>query len=489
MSEMESFAYRDGAREEDFMEEAGKKVAEVIHNYCEKHKLVKHVVLLCGRGNNAGDAYVAGRYLLSLKYHVFAFQIDSLKDCSPLTQKNYSLFLSKGGIAHEINEPSEMVFPHEGILVDGLFGTGFHGQAKKPYSTVIKLANQSHLPIFAVDIPSALNGNTGVVEGVAIKATETIFLGLPKLGFFINDGWNHVGKLQRATFGLDQSYIDECKPEMLLLTEELVKPLLPLIVNNRNKYDAGLVVGVAGPMSGAAILSSLAGLRGGAGVVRLLYPKKLEKEFLNAPFEIIRIPYEDVNDVAEKMNTANAVFIGPGLTKSPTAIDLVKSLLPKLRRPMVLDADALNIIASERLPIPKNAVLTPHGRELARLLRLNEAQPITDTFLKTCQNFVDTHRTTLVLKGGPTFIFHPDEIIHVCAAGDPGMATAGSGDVLTGLITALLAGGLTTHHAALVGTYIHGLSGESAAAEKTSYSLIATDLIDHFSDAFKKMTP
>ncbi len=491
MAQIESLAYEDGSSEEAFMEEAGKGAADAIHFFCEKKKLTKHIILLCGRGNNAGDAYVAGKYLLRRNYQVFAFQIDELKECSSLTQKNYSIFVSKGGIVQQINSVNEIVFPKEGVIVDGIFGTGFHGIAKEPYASVIKRANQSGLPILALDIPSGLNGNTGVAEGPAIQATETLFLGLPKLGFFLQDGWNHVGKLQYVNFGLPEKFVDSFSPQMIMLSSEIMKPLLPKIINNRHKYQAGLVVGLAGSpgMPGAPIMSSLASLRGGAGITKLLHPKGMENELTSSPFEIIKVAYDlgDYDKVIELLNSASACFIGPGLGRTPEAAELITAVLPKLRRPCIIDADALNIIAEEKLAPPRNAILTPHTGELIRLLKLSAPLPATKEFLKTCQDYAKAHHITLVLKGGPTFIIHGNDPILVNPCGDPGMATAGSGDVLTGLIAALLAQGLDPQHAASLGVFLHGLAGEHAAAEKTSYCMIATDILFHFTDAFKML--
>jgi NAD(P)H-hydrate epimerase len=192
--------------------------------------------------------------------------------------------------------------------------------------------------------------------------------------------------------------------------------------------------------------------------------------------------------VIEALNSSSACFIGPGIGRTPEASELITAVLPKIRRPCVIDADALRIIAEEKLVPPKHAILTPHTGELIHLLKLSAPMPSTIEFLKTCQEYAKAHHITLVLKGGPTFIFHEKEPIQVNPHGDPGMATAGSGDVLTGLISALLAQGLTPQQAASLGVYLHGVAGEYAAAEKTSYCMIATDIISYFPQAFKFST-
>ena len=489
MGYLESQAYRNGSTEEGFMEEAGKGVAEVIHQYAARHKRKRVAYLLCGKGNNGGDAYVAGIYLLERGYSVLAYQIIPMADCSPLCKKNHRRFLELGGFVHEVTDvEEELKFPEAGLIIDGLFGTGFKGTAKKPFSAVIKKANGSTLPIIAVDIPSGLDGETGIVEGEAIIAAETAFLGLPKTGFFLQDGWNHVGRLRYVDFGLPKPYIDESEADLVMLSPDIMKPLFPKIVRNRHKYQTGLVIGLAGSpgMPGAALLASAAALRAGAGLVRLLHPRGMEAELSNSPYELIKVPYgpAEESQIIEMMNTARATFVGPGIGRIPDARALLKAVLPNLDKPCVIDADALTIIAEEKIPLPGHAILTPHVGEMIRLLKKSAPQPGTKEFLEICRHYSENHQVTLVLKGGPSFIFHPDEPIMVNPHGDPGMATAGTGDVLTGVIAALLAQGLTPYHAASLGVYLHGLAGECAAREKSSYSMIASDILNNLPRAF-----
>lgn len=485
MAHLESLAYRDGASETDFMEEAGSGVALVVHEYAENHQLDRHVVLLCGKGNNAGDAYVAGVHLLHLDYEVVALQIASLEDASQLCKENHRRFLQEGGRVQEAN----VEFPDRGLIVDGIFGTGFHGSVGEPFASAIRLANASGLPIIAVDIPSGLNGETGDVEGVAIIAAETAFLGLPKTGFFLNAGWNHVGKLRYVDFGLPQLYIDESDADLIMLSNELVRPLLPPIVRNRHKYQRGYVIGLAGSpgMPGAAMLSSLSALRGGAGMVRLLHPEGMQDELANAPYELVRIPYSpgDVEGIAALLAKPTALFIGPGMGLTEDKRELLAKLFPRLQKPCVIDADALTLLSQEKMTLPENAILTPHMGELLRLLKLPAPQALNISFLRVCQNYAETERVTLLLKGGPTFIFHPEAPIRVNPVGDPGMATAGSGDILTGLLAALLSQGLNPHQAASLGVYIHGLAGEHAALELSSYCVTASDILYYFPEGFR----
>lgn len=489
MAYIESLAYRDGASEEDFMEEAGSGVALFVNDFAERNQVDRRVILLCGKGNNAGDAYVTGIHLLHLEYEVFALQLAPILECSPLCQENYHRFLREGGRVREVSSMEDVFFPPMGIIVDGIFGTGFHGKAEELFASVISAANKSRLPIIAIDIPSGLNGETGAAEGDAIIATETTFLGLPKTGFFLRDGWNHVGRLRYVDFGLPNEYIEESEADMVMLKSDIMEPLLPVIVRNRHKYQAGYVVGLAGSpgMSGAAIMSSISALKGGAGIVRLLHPLEMKGELVASPFELIKTPYEpnDINTIIEQLNKASAVFLGPGMGRTKESKKLLKGVLPNIVKPCVLDADALFILAEEDIPLPPQTVMTPHFGEMQRMLGSEHTSLIDSNYLQACQEYAETKKITLILKGGPTYIFHPGEPISVNPVSDPGMATAGAGDILTGLIAALLAQGLSTHHAAQLGVYIHGIAGEHAAMELTSYCMTATDILFYFPEGFR----
>ena len=489
MADIEALAYRDGASSSDFMEEAGSGIALVVHDYCEKHEAPHIAILLCGKGNNAGDAYVAGCQLLSLDYDVVAVQLFDLDECSFLCKQNYERFLADGGRVSYV----EIDFPERGVILDGIFGTGFEGVPEGRIAEAIKSANESKLPIIAVDIPSGLNGRTGETPGEAIIATETAFLGLPKTGFFLTNGWNHVGILRYVDFGLPNEYIAECITDKVMLSEDMMKPLMPKIKRNRSKYEAGYVVALAGSreLPGAAILSSIAALRSGAGIVRLLYPEGMENELAAIPCELIKTSYrdDDLDFIVNHMNQAAATFIGPGLGTSPKTAELLRALLPRIQKPCVLDADALNIISQNPdIILPKDVVMTPHIGEMMRLLQIKERPLIDASFLNTCQTYATDKQITLIVKGGPSFIFHGNSPIMINPTGDPGMATAGSGDVLTGMIASLLAQGLHSEQAAILAVYLHGLSGEYAAEVMTSYGMTASDLIYHFPEAFKSLT-
>lgn len=464
MARIEKKAIERGGKPERWMAAAGRQVADAAISYIQKHRLPKKITLLVGPGNNGGDAYAAGLYLLEEGYHVHAWTVGGRT--SPLNKKFGERFRKKGGrFARKL----------DGLIVDGLLGTGFKGKVEKEMAALIQEANGSGLPILAIDIPSGLNGTTGEGE-IAIRAEETIALGLPKMGFFLRDGWNHVGILRVVDFGLPEEAVAEAE-SLAYLPRHI--PLPPL-VRNRHKYQAGYVIGYGGSkaLSGAAKLSAWAALKGGAGIVRLFHPEEIGP----APDELICTPWSEAG-WQEALAKGSAVFVGPGLGRSPKTASWLKKHLPRLALPCVIDADALQ----KGVPLPARAVLTPHRGEAMRLLGLRGA-PSEEQLFAALMKFSAQKKVVVVLKGAPTFIFRPRALPIIVPRGDPGMATAGSGDVLTGVIAALLAQGSSCGEAAVLGVALHALAGEAAARVKTSYCLVASDLIEFMPSAFAALT-
>ncbi|GAB4237010.1 MAG: NAD(P)H-hydrate dehydratase [Chlamydiales bacterium] len=481
MSRIEKMAYDAGFSEELFMVQAGTGIAEVVVAYLKDHECGYHIVLLCGKGNNTGDAYVAGYLLLASGLTVTALQVTPIEESSSLCRKQYEMFVKQGG---KVTEDKSVLYDAH-LIVDGLFGTGFHGSLKEPFATVVQTANDMDVPIISVDIPSGLNGETGEVEGTAIKADVTVFLGLPKQGFFLQSGWNHVGVLREVNFGLPEEYISQAQESFVMLSGSDLS--LPEVIPSRHKYQAGCVMGVGGSpgMPGAAILASLSALRMGAGIVKLLHPKGMEAELAGAPYELVRICYEEGQwgDAIETLKKADALFVGPGIGKEDSVVEFIRKIFQAIEVPIVIDADALYHIAHHDISLPSQAILTPHTGELARLLHLEKSERPSVELLEKCQAYAEQHQIILVLKGGPTFIFSPDCSTVVSPFGCPGLASAGTGDVLTGMIAALAAQGKSPHSAACLGVALHGLAGEFAEEDLTSYCMIAGDVIDYLPEA------
>ncbi len=493
MARIEGMAFAKGASEVDYMEHAAAAIADHIEYFINRHGLDQTVTLLVGKGNNGGDAYAAGRRLIEKGFSVAAYHIYSLDSCSLLCRQMCDRFKQRGGQVHFAHQENELMFDPEGVILDGLVGTGFKGRAEGPLAKIITAANESELPIIAIDIPSGVCGNTGIVETVAIQATITIYLGLPKLGFFIGSGWDHTGELVYASFGLKQEYINEAKPSAYLVNLASLSTLMPKIKRTRHKYEAGYVLGFGGSpgMSGAAILSSYGALKSGVGIVRLFYPIGIGESLNSAPYELIREGWDPNSSerIIEEISRAQAVFVGPGIGRNEEANQMMKHLIPYLDVPSVFDADALFYLSEHPdVKLPENSVLTPHWQEMNRLLDQPKAPKDDIHFHESCQMYAEKKKITLVLKGAPTWIFSPHAPPFIIAVGDPGMATAGSGDVLTGMIAAMLAQGLEPVKASLLATALHGLAGEHAAINLTSYCMTASDLLEYLPDAFLQMT-
>lgn len=466
MARIEAKSLKEGASEELYVDKAGRGIAALF----VKHIKDKRITLLVGKGNNGADALSAGVALLDKGFTITAISLFPKEDCAPLCQKYWTAFEKKGGIIRR-----ELRF--HGTIVDGLLGTGFHGEPTGQLKEAIDAANSSSYPIIAVDLPSGLNGSTGEVNGAVIKATETFYLGLPKVGCFLGVGWDVVGVLFKVDFGLAQKYIAEMQPVAVLLDEQEIVKALPSIQRTRHKYQTGYLVALAGSpgMPGAALLASLAALRTGAGIVRLFHPPEMENEFGSTVKELVRSIWtrDQVSPLEEEVKRAKALLVGPGLSKNSDALHIAHKLLTS-GKPTVVDADALGLLKEIRFPT-LSVIATPHRGEMHALLGEEIPNPL--KYVEACQAFASLHNLVLVHKGAPTWVFQPNAPPTIVSRGTPALAKAGTGDVLTGIIAALLAQGVDVPRAALLGVYIHAIAGERAANKLSAYSVIASDVI------------
>lgn len=484
MKKLEERASSQSISAEMLMQEAGSQAASLIVSYVQQHKLAQKATILAGKGNNGGDGYVAARTLLQKGFSVNVWQLYPLEESS-LTKKERKRFEESGG---KVFDSDFEDFAAEGVVIDAIFGTGFTGSPDANIQKIIQKANSCKLPIIALDIPSGINANTGEMT-CAIKADLTIAIEYPKIGYFLKQAYNNVGEIRVCSIGLAQF-----DPKLALKIVEKEALILPYVARVRHKYEAGYVVGLAGShgMAGASLLASYACLKSGAGIVHLLHPDAYTNEFTGVPLEVVRVPYEFEKDLLmmlQKMKKADALFIGPGLGQNDALLDAV---FPTCRqKPCVIDADALSWIG-KKWPAGENfgplalAILTPHLGELNRLLA-KEFKEVTVEVLTCCQQFVDQNNTHLVLKGAVSYLFAPSQLPEIVLQGDPGMATAGSGDVLTGVLCAFLAQKCSPVEAMRLGVFIHALAGKFAASEQTSYCMTASSIIHHLQNAFKQL--
>lgn len=485
LAKAEKKACQEGLSEEEFMEIAGREIADKVEAWIQKNNLPRQVVLVAGKGNNGGDGYVAGRVLLEKGFIVEAYAPYPEDSWGSLCALQANRFRKKKGNIQFLSKETSIA--QQGIILDALVGTGFSKEAKAELAEAIEWANKSVLSKIAIDIPSGLCAETGRVGTVAIKASATIYLEFPKIGFFLADGWNYVGELIEAHFGLPSNYQGQVPAKAVLLDSEQMKQRLPVLERTRNKYSAGYVLAVASSdtMRGAGSLACLAALRSGAGIVRLFYLGSLGANFYT-PLEILSCSIEEQEKLFwEEMKRGGSCLIGPGLGRTKNAQKYIHKILAKTKVPLVIDADALFFLAEHpNMAIAKNSILTPHQGEWRRLAK---GYQLEEDFFKAGQSFVEKNNTTILVKGAPNFLFSKGKIPAVLPFGNPGMATAGSGDVLSGILAALLAQKINAYEAAILGCYLHGLAGNLAAIDKTEYSLIASDIIEYLPKALSKV--
>ena len=484
LANVEKQAFQQGVNEEDLLLRAGFCIAEEAKHILQKKKYTK-ILLLAGKGNNAADGYVAASLLQKEGYEVVVWQLFPLEKASCLCQKYAKNFQKQGGSSTFIQEKQKIKKIENALIIDGIFGTGFQGNLEGILLHVVNKINSFSCPILSIDIPSGVNGDTGEVGAAAIKATITVTFSLPKTGFYLEEGPNYCGNIIVKDIGLLQKYLDAVDPDFYLIQEEKIATCLPPIKKKRHKYQAGSVIAIAGSegMTGAACLASLATLRIGAGIVWVFSFAKIQK----APLEVITYTLSQQDKLQEILPKATALLIGPGLGRDKKVQDFLGDIFASINKPCVIDADGLFFLANHPdIDLLPSMVLTPHKKEMLRLLG-KETIKSEKVFYDQCQEYVEKKNVILVVKGAPTILFHQGQKAIIIDRGDPALATAGTGDVLTGMIAGLMAQKVKPYHAAIIGAYLHAIAGELVAKEKTSYAAIASDVIELLPRVIKKI--
>jgi len=477
----------------DLMERAARRMTEEFEAAIDKSA---GVVAFAGPGNNGGDALAMARMLADDGYEVtvYLFNIKGhlSDDCAANKQrlKENKRLKAFTEIAQEFDPPK---LDGNTVVIDGLFGSGINKALTGGYALLVKYINASPCRVVSIDIPSGLmpEDNSNNVRAHIVRATMTFTLQRPKLSFYFPENQVFVGELHTLDIGISRNGMEETEAQYELLERKYIQSLL----KERNPYahkgnmgDALLVVGSYG-MAGAAVLAAKACLKAGVGKTTVHTPRKNNDILQIAIPEAIVSRDKDETKFSEPIDTEDydAMGIGPGLGQDEiTAVALIAQLR-RTQCPMVIDADALNILGSHRAwlqQLPKGAILTPHPKELERI-----AGHGIDTYeqLDKARNMAKRMDIYVILKGHHTAICTPDGNIYLNSTGNAGMATAGSGDVLTGIITSLLAQGYKREEACLLGVYLHGLAGDIAANYLGEESLIASDIIQSLPKAFKSL--
>jgi hydroxyethylthiazole kinase-like uncharacterized protein yjeF len=488
------------------MERAGLSVSLKIRELFEKRK----VVVLAGSGNNGGDGIVVARDLFNRGWNARVIVLAKEGNLSPDCLAQYRA-AKKMGVPVALRTNLSGADLHSAVVVDAIFGTGLSKPVTSPLAEVVRFLNASALPVVSVDIPSGISSDNGQIMGEAVRADYTVTFGLPKVGHVIYPGAEYRGELFVENIGFPEELLTSDAIGLQSVERAMASALVPERPAYSHKGDYGHVLVVAGSKgkTGAALMTAKACLRAGAGMVTIGIPETLAGVFQSRVTEEMVLPLPDngggvlaadaLSPILEFLDKkADVLAMGPGLTAGPGIVKILEGLLPAAAVPMVLDADAINaisgrtdILAKVKSPI----VLTPHPGEMARLLRAKSRRAdetelrnsIERDRINAALSFARRTGTYLVLKGVPTIIAEPGGKAFINTTGNPGMATAGAGDVLTGVIAGCLGQGMSPLDASVFGTYLHGLSGDIASSEKGVHSLVAGDLIDSLPEAFREL--
>lgn len=478
------------------MENAALKVVEEISRRIGSVR-GKKIVLFAGKGNNGGDALAVSRHLFNRGAQTDIFLLARKEELKGDAKVNLDILTSMGIEVAELVQESqickaEKLVKEAHLIVDGIFGTGLKGAVSGVALNAIKTMNGSGKEIIAIDIPSGINGETGKVPGVCVKAHATVTFGLPKLGLILHPGCEYVGELVVSDIGIPEKVVDSMDININTLERDYIRKLIPERVQNSNKGSYGKLFVISGSkgMTGAGCLSAKAALRAGTGLVYLGVPDSLIPIYNTALAEAVTVPLcdrglgyicEEAEGIIEQwFRKVSAVAVGPGLSVNGDITGIVEFIIKRSKVPLILDADALNAV-SLNLEILKelkaDAVITPHPGEMSRLAGIT-IEDVQNNRIEVAREFSRKWGIITVLKGAKTVVACPDGRVYINSTGNSGMSTAGTGDVLTGIIAGFAAQGVGVEAAALAGVYIHGRAGDAVAAKKGEHGLIAGDIVD-----------
>jgi NAD(P)H-hydrate epimerase len=465
-------------------------------------RLDGRVAVLCGRGNNGGDGFVVARTLLQRGIETAVFVVGTLADVRGDARTNLDILGRLGVTVVEINDEhtwelhfSEIV--RCSLIVDAIFGTGLKAAVGGMLETVIADVNASEIPVVSVDLPSGMSADTPHLIGDCIDASLTVTLAAPKLPLVLPPGEAYAGDVVIADIGIPHEVIESLEgPYVELLTPEQLRGLVAPRAADSHKGDFGRLTIAAGSMgkTGAAYLAAMGALRSGAGLVTVATPKSCLPivASMGPAYMTLDLPEDDagllvpagVDRLLEQ--THDVVACGPGLGRSASVAEFVRALLDRATCPLVLDADAITVLGDDPGRITgseeRDVIITPHPGEMARLIGASVSD-VQANRLQVAADFATTHRVYVVLKGHRTVIATPEGRVFINPTGNPGMATGGTGDVLTGMIAAWLAQLLDAEAACRLAVFLHGAAGDLAEAREGQAAMTATDLLDHLGDA------
>jgi NAD(P)H-hydrate epimerase len=464
------------------------------------------VAVLCGRGNNGGDGFVVARTLAQRGIEAVVFLLGSVAEVKGDARTNLEVLGRVGITVIEITNAQEWELHFTevadcDVVVDAILGTGFRGRLTGLFETVVADVNELGVPIVAIDVPTGLSADTAELAGEAVEATMTVTLAAPKIPLVFPPADSHAGDLVIADIGIPPPVLDELDGQHLeLLTRDRMRGILPARAAESHKGDFGRVLIVAGSFgkTGAAHLAALGALRSGAGLVTVATPRSclpilasMGAEYMTVPLDETpsgTIDYAALDRVLELKT--DVIAVGPGLGQEPATAAFVHGLLERAGVPLVVDADALNAFVGDPDRLAGrdgvDVVITPHPGEMARLMNL-AIEAVQHDRLTRAREFAAGHRLHVVLKGHRTIVAGPDGRSFVNLTGNPGMATGGTGDLLTGMIAAWFAQLLDAEAACKLSVYLHGAAGDRAESDEGQIALMATDIAARLGDAMLEL--
>ena len=489
------------------MENAGRGIVEIIKQ--EYFPLSsKHILIVCGKGNNGGDGFVIARLLSASGARISILLAAAPSQFTGDARTNFLIlqkYSKKSNGRITLQRYSKQVLTRilqPDLIVDALFGTGFTGTARQPFVDIIDWMNRQQIPIIAVDIPSGVNGSSGVVGNVAVRATITATLGCFKTGLLCNQGRALAGSVHLVDIGIPAMVLAERRLQTALVESSDVQRVLPRRTVHAHKYSVGKILVLAGSkgLTGAASMCAVSALRAGAGAVMLGTPEPIYPILAKKMTEVMTFPLPSTDEgtvslaafesIREKITWADVLVLGPGLSQNPETQQLILKILMEYRGKVLLDADGLNAVAvhgvSKLRSVRSEIILTPHVGECARLTGLKSTE-VEQHRLNIARDLSRRVRGTVVLKGVPTVTASHDGALVLNCTGNRGMATAGAGDVLSGIIAGLWAQGMSGTAAAWAGVFLHGRSGDLAAHKLGERSLMAHDLMEYLPAAFQSI--
>lgn len=476
----------------DLMERAAKAIAEEVST---RWSLKTHFYIFAGPGNNGGDALAVARLLAEKGYKATVYLFNINQKLSEECAFNKECLAEYSNIKF-IEVHDQFTFPNieeKDVIIDGLFGTGLNKPLNGGFASLAQSINKTNVPIVSIDIPSGLmcEDNTYNDMNTVVRATLTLTIQLPKMAFLFPENQKYIGELKVLDIQLDMKYMENVATNMYLLESDMACKLLKKRHAFAHKGNMGHALVVAGSfgMAGASIFCAKACMKAGAGKVTIHTPKMNNDILQIAVPEAILSHDLDDDIITGSIETGsfNALVIGPGIGKSETTAIAMRDFMLQQSLPLVLDADALNILENHKewiQDIPKHSILTPHPKELENLI--GRCQDSYDQMTKA-RDLAIKQQLYIVIKGHYSIICLPNGMVLFNNSGNAGMATAGSGDVLSGILVGLLAQGYSYEAAVLLGVHIHGMAGDFAAEDLEEECVTASDLITYLPRAFKEL--